>query len=656
MSTNRDNLENLVQQYADELFWIERWPQHSSLEKNIYLLLQLRDQIEEYLQDSRQDIIDKKIKIKINKYDKKLKYLRNCKPLQPAFKNYYDHRSSNSYNKRYWWQYKALSHNKSIQTIMARDNLWSFVAIIFLSITIILIISIFLKFVDVNSGFFQTLAIAVPALITIFVGEGLLTKAGEGWFDNFINVWSRYFYCLNYNRGFLRLCSASLVLLITFVIGLSFPRIAHQYYFKTGINQCQESCQYIAKKIDSYKISTKNSFVKSIRENFMNKTNNKTDLDAAIRNLNYALKIDLNDDYQPNNNEIHYYLGKVYQQVRDFDNAHFNYKLAYRGGYEQALTDIAELYLEQKNYSKAADVLYKATEYERLKKKRGLDYSLTLQQIDIAQSLIDRYLFDQELQSYSEAFKWIRLIEYYRKFSSFKKNFKNFNKETYKNNVDFDKDVECIIYKADQQNKNKKYKCYNYETEIQKIWLAIKQNHITTNGRIIDLIEEAIDLNQEMNKDSINSKGLSSESIKNPKAYCLRAQVFEILFSDFNNQIGRLKNDIEKILIQQQVDRVENIENKILGEKVKNMKRELKIIEDEKKKMIKELKKSFAPPSDSTPAQCTEKAELLVYQLWQQCNFNLSLSNAQEQDWRAMYDNYKSNLSKEEKKCGTQLT
>ena len=96
MSTNRDNLENLVQQYADELFWIERWPQHSSLEKNIYLLLQLRDQIEEYLQDSRQDIIDKKIKIKINKYDKKLKYLRNCKPLQPAFKNYYDQTITNN--------------------------------------------------------------------------------------------------------------------------------------------------------------------------------------------------------------------------------------------------------------------------------------------------------------------------------------------------------------------------------------------------------------------------------------------------------------------------------------------------------------------------------------------------------------------------------
>jgi Flp pilus assembly protein TadD len=76
-------------------------------------------------------------------------------------------------------------------------------------------------------------------------------------------------------------------------------------------------------------------------------------LPLAVSDFTKALELD------PNFAETHYNLGTVYEDLHDFDRARFEYRLAMLGGLAAAYNTQARLYILEKNYTAAVDLLLK---------------------------------------------------------------------------------------------------------------------------------------------------------------------------------------------------------------------------------------------------------------------------------------------------------
>lgn len=76
-------------------------------------------------------------------------------------------------------------------------------------------------------------------------------------------------------------------------------------------------------------------------------------LPLAVSNFTQALKLD------PNFAETHYNLGSLYEDLRDFERARSEYGLAMLGGLAAAYNNQARLYILEKDYAAAVDLLFK---------------------------------------------------------------------------------------------------------------------------------------------------------------------------------------------------------------------------------------------------------------------------------------------------------
>jgi Flp pilus assembly protein TadD len=76
-------------------------------------------------------------------------------------------------------------------------------------------------------------------------------------------------------------------------------------------------------------------------------------LPLALSDFTKALELD------PNFAETHYNLGSVYEDLHDFDRARFEYRLAMLGGLAAAYNNQARLYILEKDYTAAVDLLLK---------------------------------------------------------------------------------------------------------------------------------------------------------------------------------------------------------------------------------------------------------------------------------------------------------
>jgi Tfp pilus assembly protein PilF len=74
-------------------------------------------------------------------------------------------------------------------------------------------------------------------------------------------------------------------------------------------------------------------------------------LTVAEKNYNRALKLN------PENTEVYYKLGGIYQELADYNKAIENYKIAWKGNKIEAADEIASLYLKQKKYDRADEWL-----------------------------------------------------------------------------------------------------------------------------------------------------------------------------------------------------------------------------------------------------------------------------------------------------------
>ncbi len=76
-------------------------------------------------------------------------------------------------------------------------------------------------------------------------------------------------------------------------------------------------------------------------------------LPQAVSDFTKALELD------PNFAETHYNLGSLYEDLRDFDRARSEYRLAMLGGLTAAYNNLARLYILEKDYAAAVDLLLK---------------------------------------------------------------------------------------------------------------------------------------------------------------------------------------------------------------------------------------------------------------------------------------------------------
>jgi Flp pilus assembly protein TadD len=90
-------------------------------------------------------------------------------------------------------------------------------------------------------------------------------------------------------------------------------------------------------------------------------------LPQAVSDFRKALEID------PNFAETHYNLGLLYEDLRDFDRASSEYKLAMLGGLASAYNNLARLYILDKNHAAAVDLLLKGL---KLAKHEAENYAL----------------------------------------------------------------------------------------------------------------------------------------------------------------------------------------------------------------------------------------------------------------------------------------
>lgn len=76
-------------------------------------------------------------------------------------------------------------------------------------------------------------------------------------------------------------------------------------------------------------------------------------LPQAVSDFTKALELD------PNFAETHYNLGSLYEDLRDFDRARSEYRLAMLGGLTAAYNNLARLYILETDYTPAVDLLLK---------------------------------------------------------------------------------------------------------------------------------------------------------------------------------------------------------------------------------------------------------------------------------------------------------
>ena len=74
-------------------------------------------------------------------------------------------------------------------------------------------------------------------------------------------------------------------------------------------------------------------------------------LPQAVSDFTKALELD------PNFAETHYNLGSLYEDLRDFDKARAEYRVAILGGLAAAYNNLARLYILDKDYAAAVDLL-----------------------------------------------------------------------------------------------------------------------------------------------------------------------------------------------------------------------------------------------------------------------------------------------------------
>jgi hypothetical protein len=211
--------------------------------------------------------------------------------------------------KEWWWLLDPITPKPWRDRF---DWLWRFCSLILLTASLAFVADISTRVLSGGPDLAGVFGVIVPTVLTLLAGQGALTQNGregieyvltsftvdKSWWDELI--------CL----------VAGLVLGILILFWYYLPLIADKHYIKLG-DKAYEAGLFI----------------------------------PAEKNYNRALKLN------PENTEVYYKLGELYQELPDYNKAIENYEIAWKGNHLKAADEIYSLYLKQKKYNQADEWL-----------------------------------------------------------------------------------------------------------------------------------------------------------------------------------------------------------------------------------------------------------------------------------------------------------
>jgi tetratricopeptide (TPR) repeat protein len=210
--------------------------------------------------------------------------------------------------KEWWWLLDPITPKPWRDRF---DWLWRFCSLILLTASLAFVADISTRFLSGGPDLAGVFGVIVPTVLTLLAGQGALTQNGREGIEYVLtsfkvdkSLWDE---CI---------CLAAGLLLGSLILcWFSMPRIA-DHYIKLG-NEAYDAGLFI----------------------------------PAEKNYNRALKLN------PENTEVYYKLGELYQELPDYNKAIENYEIAWKGNHLKAADEISSLYLKQKKYNQADEWL-----------------------------------------------------------------------------------------------------------------------------------------------------------------------------------------------------------------------------------------------------------------------------------------------------------
>lgn len=211
---------------------------------------------------------------------------------------------------RWWWHLETLAppHPQD-----QRDWLWQVLSIGSWTATLAFLINIISRVFIPDPSLGGAAAIALPSILTLLQAKNDLTSAGAEGFKQFLQARG----ISKHHHEEAKLATHLALLGFLFTVWLLLPKLS-EYYNSQGLQRYAEG-----------------------------------KLITARQDYQRAISI------YPDNQDAHYNLGNLYEELQEFDNARKEYLIAVQGQSPEAYNNLARLYIREQKYSQAAALLHK---------------------------------------------------------------------------------------------------------------------------------------------------------------------------------------------------------------------------------------------------------------------------------------------------------
>ncbi|NEP48891.1 MAG: tetratricopeptide repeat protein [Moorea sp. SIO3C2] len=296
-------LESTLNRYEAALTALEKTDNKPSPEAILRLLI-ARNVVQEKFADIAH--ISKDKLIKLIELDSRLK---NQAGLITQTVELADWRTSFHPPKDYWWWFLETPTHR----LDRFDWLWNALTVTSLTASVSLVVDISSRFLSTSPGFIGSFAVISQSALTLLTAGGVLTKAGGRGIEEILSRLK----IKQYLWQEIKLGLSGVLLLSLIGFRTSLPLISG-YFNEQGVK-------------------------------------NYDDGDWSSAQSNYERALSLN----PDNAEAHYYLGLLYEDLEELDQARTQYRLAVQKNLDDAYNELGRLYIQDKNYSQAVSLLLK---------------------------------------------------------------------------------------------------------------------------------------------------------------------------------------------------------------------------------------------------------------------------------------------------------